>query len=56
MVESNQLERLRKDSRELGHYIHKLQKRGQDDKAYKLSKKLTFLDTAIMHVESQLRG
>lgn len=26
MVESNQIERLKKDSRELGHYIRKLEK------------------------------
>ena len=56
MVESNQIERLRKDSRELGHYIHKLQKRGKTDIAYKMAKTQTFLETAISQVESRLRG
>lgn len=56
MVESNQLERLRRDSRELGHYIHKLQKRGKVDTAYKIAKKQSFLEAAISQVENQLRG
>ena len=53
---SNQLERLRKDSRELGHYIHKLNKKGKADIAYKVAKRQTFLETAIQHAESRLRG
>ena len=56
MVETNQLERLRKDSRELGHYIHKLHKRGKADIAYKVAKRQTFLDTAISQLETRLRG
>ena len=56
MVEPNQLERLRKDSRELGHYIHKLQKRGKQDIAYKVAKRQSFLDAAISHAETRLRG
>lgn len=56
MVETNQLERLRKDSRELGHYIHKLHKRGKADIAYKVAKRQTFLDTAISQAETRLRG
>ena len=56
MVESNQIERLRKDSRELGHYIHKLQKRGKLDTAYKMAKKQAFLESAISQVELRLRG
>jgi hypothetical protein len=56
MVESNQIERLRKDSRELGHYIHKLQKRGKTDIAYKMAKKQSFLEAAISQVETRLRG
>jgi hypothetical protein len=55
MAES-QLERLRKDSRELGHYIHKLQKRGKVDIAYKVAKRQSFLDTAISQAETRLRG
>jgi len=56
MVETNQLERLRKDSRELGHYIHKLNKRGKADIAYKVAKRQSFLDTAISQAELRLRG
>jgi hypothetical protein len=56
MVESNQIERLKKDSRELGHYIHKLQKRGKADIAYKVAKRQSFLNAAISQVESRARG
>lgn len=51
----NQLERLRKDSRELGHYIHKLQKRGNSNKAYNLARKQSVLDNALIGVESRVR-
>jgi len=56
MVRTNQLERLRKDSQELGHYIHKLHKRGKADIAHKVAKRQTFLDTAISEAELRLRG
>jgi len=55
MTKFNQLERLRRDSRELGHYIHKLQKRGNSNKAFELAKKQSFLDNAILEVESRVR-
>lgn len=54
MAKINQLERLRKDSRELGHYIHKLQKKGKDDIAYKVSRRQSFLNDAITQAESRL--
>ncbi len=47
---TNQIERLKKDSRELGHYIHKLNKKGKSDSAFKMSKKQAFLDAAIQQV------
>lgn len=53
MVERNQIERLKRDSRELGHYIHKLNKKGRHDRAIKLAKKQSFLDAAIAQVESR---
>jgi hypothetical protein len=58
MIESNQIERLRRDSRELGHYIHRLNKKGKNDTAFKIAKRLTFLNTAIQQIETQaqLRG
>jgi|TARA_R110000772_G_scaffold11781_2_gene36614 hypothetical protein len=46
----NQIERLKKDSRELGHYIHKLNKKGKEEAAYKMIKKQAFLDAAINQV------
>lgn len=46
----NQIERLKNDSRELGHYIHKLNKKGKKEAAYKLQKKQAFLDAAIQQV------
>lgn len=54
MVETNQLERLRRDSRELGHYIHKLQKKGKSDLAYKIAKRQSFLDAAINGFENRI--
>jgi hypothetical protein len=53
MIESNQIERLRRHSRELGHYIHKLNKKGRSDTAFKIAKRQTFLNTAIQQIESQ---
>jgi len=52
----NQLERLKRDSKELGHYIHKLEKRGNVNKAHALAKKQDFLRSAILDVETRLRG
>lgn len=43
-----QIERLRKDSRELDHYIQSLQKRGKDSKVYKLKRKQDFLNQTIL--------
>lgn len=53
MIQARQIERLKKDSRELGHYIHKLEKRGRVDIAHKLARKQSFLDAAIEQVESR---
>jgi hypothetical protein len=47
---ANQIERLRKDHRELGHYIHKLNKKGRHDTAYKMQRKQAFLEAAIKSV------
>ena len=46
----NQIERLKRDSRELGHYIHKLNKKGKGDAAHKMQRKQAFLDAAIQQV------
>ena len=46
----NQIERLKKDSRNLGNYIHKLNKRGKNEVAFKMAKKQAYLDAAISQV------
>ena len=55
MATFNQLERLRRDSRKLGNYIHKLHKRGNSNKAHHLARKQLFLDSALSEVESRVR-
>lgn len=42
-----QIERLRKDSQQLSHFIAKQKKKGNEDRAYKLAKKQAFLDQTI---------
>lgn len=56
MASLYQLERLKRDSKELGYYIHKLKKRGNSNKAFNLAKKQDFLQNAILDVENRLRG
>jgi len=56
MVTTNQLERLRKDSVELSHYIHKLNKRGKTQLAFKVEKKREYLDTHISELANSVRN
>lgn len=53
-----QIERLRKDSRELDHYIANLKKKGKEQKAHKLMAKRAFLDQTIQetYANQSLRG
>ena len=51
-MSEKQLDRLRKDSYELDHYIKRLRKKGRDDLVYKLAKKQAFLNQTI--VEQQM--
>jgi len=46
-----QVNRLKKDSKELGNYIHKLNKKGRYDLAYKIARKREFLDQHIVEIE-----
>lgn len=48
-----QLDRLKKDSRELEHYIHRLEKKGRKNLAYKINRKRKFLDQHIFELESE---
>lgn len=52
-MHGRQLERLKKDSKELGHYIHKLNKKGRIDTAYKMQIKKDFLNQQILELETQ---
>lgn len=52
-MHSPQIDRLKKDSKELRHYIHKLNKKGRDDLAYKLAKKQEYLDQHIHELEQR---
>lgn len=54
MVTTNQLERLRKDSAELGHYVHKLNKKGKKELAHKVEKKREYLDNYISELQDTL--
>ena len=52
-MNSNQLERLRKDSREMGHYLAKLKKLGKDKLAHKMQAKCEYLDSRICELEEE---
>lgn len=55
-MSEKQLERLKRDSHELDHYIQRLKKKGRDDLVYKLSKKQAFLNQTIVdQAVTQLR-
>ena len=54
MVTTNQLERLRKDSAELQHYIHKLNKKGKTRLAHKVEKKRDYLNDYISELQDSL--
>lgn len=45
------MERLKKDCRELEHFIHKVNKGGKTDLAYKLKKKQEYLNQSILELE-----
>jgi phage shock protein A len=54
MVTTNQLERLRKDSAELQHYIHKLNKKGKTTLAHKVERKRDYLNDYISELQDSL--
>lgn len=47
MLYGPQIERLKKDSKELKHYIKRLEKEGNDLLAFKLQKKVAYLSSRI---------
>lgn len=49
-----QVERLKKDSRELEYFMRKLQKSGNTDKAHTIQKKREYLDSRIEEMQEDL--
>lgn len=47
------LQRLKKDSKELGHYAHKLTKKGNPTLAYKVAKRKDYLEQVILDLEER---
>ena len=50
---SNQLERLRRDEREMGHYKARLKKEGKEQLAYRIQKKQDYLSARIQDLEEE---
>jgi ribosomal protein S6 len=50
----SQIERLKKDSKELKHYIQKIEKTGNSQLAYKLQKKHEYLNSRIEDIKEEL--
>lgn len=47
-MSERQLERLKRDSQELGYYIQRMKKKGRDNLVYKLAKKQDYLNQTIV--------
>ena len=50
---SNQLERLKRDERELGHYLARLRKEGKTMLAHKIQKKHEYLHSRITDIQEE---
>ena len=50
----SQIERLKKDSKELKHYIQKIEKTGNSDLVYKLQKKQDYLNSRIEDIREEV--
>lgn len=44
---SPQVERLKRDSKELKHYVYKLQKQGDETTAFKMKSKIEYINSKI---------
>jgi hypothetical protein len=51
-----QVERLKRDSRELGYFMRRLEKRGDKKKAFDLQKKREYLDSRIEDLKDFVLG
>ena len=52
-MNANQLERLKRDQRELGHYLARVKKEGKTKLAYKLQSKLEYLSSTIDDLQEE---
>lgn len=50
----SKIERLKRDHRELNHYIRRVEIEGNDHLAFKLKKKYEYLSSKIMDIEEEL--
>lgn len=50
----SQIERLKRDSRELKTYIHKVESKGDQTLLFKLQKKQEFLESRIEDIQEEL--
>lgn len=55
-MQGSQIERLKKDSNKLKHYIKKLEKKGNDTLAYKLQRKYNYLASRIVDIEETMQN
>jgi len=54
MTYTPQVERLKRDSRELEYFIRKMEKQGNSEKAFIIQKKLSYLQSKIDEMEETL--
>ncbi len=52
----SQIERLKRDSKELKHYIQRVEQTGNKHLAYKLQKKHEYLSSRIEDIREELRS
>ena len=52
----SQIERLKRDSKELKHYIQRIEKTGNAQLAYKLQKKHEYLTSRIEDIKEELNA
>lgn len=50
----SQIERLKRDSKELKHYMNKVEKRGNHQLVHQLRKKYEYLNSRIVDIEQEL--
>lgn len=51
-LQKSQIQRLKKDSKQLEHYIHRLQKKGKETLAHKIALKNEYINQHISEMET----